>query len=235
MKIIKKIILITLALLTINGCSGFLSNKEDEHFMSQISLHNFKLDQTITQDMVSFIQDYYPISKTTFYFQLASSAYDHDSVIENSLRNVGYGISYIKKSGRIPFAYKIDFVEKNIMRTTYNIGSSTLSRLYRITENQAIPISAFTTRGFKERVYQNYTNQSYDSVKRAIVTISLLNIRDKPSSKGKIIGKYHKNSLIEVESPILNDKGTEWSRVVQKDTHSKTDKYIYSRYIKYLN
>lgn len=235
MKTIKKTILITLALLTINGCSGLLNNEEEGHFMSQVSLDDSKINQTITQDMVNFIQGYYPISKTTFYFHLSSSAYDHDAVIEDTLRNVGYGVSYIKKKERIPFAYKIDFIDEDIMRTTYNIGSSTLSRLYRIDENQAKPISSFTTRGFKKRIYQNHSNQLYSSIKKAIVTISVLNIRDKPSSKGKITGKYYKNSLVYIESPILNDRGEKWCRVIQKDSPSNQRKYISSRYIKYLD
>jgi len=241
MKIIKKTILITLALLITNGCSGLLNNEEQGHFMSQVSLNNTKLNQTVTRDMLTFIQDYYPISKTIFYFQLTSSAYAHDAVIEDALRNVGYGISYIKKRGRIPFAYKIDFIDEDIMRTTYNIGSSTLSRLYKIEANQAKPISAFTTRGFKKRIYQNYSNQSNGSIKKAIVTVSVLNARNKPSSKGKITRKYHKNSLVYVESPRLNTKGEEWSRVVEKDiynnnvTSNTQNEYISSRYIKYLN
>ena len=235
MKIIKKITLITLALLTINGCSELLNNKEHKHFISQVSLNDFKLKQTVTQDMVTFIKDYYLISKTTFYFQLGSSVYAHDAIIEEALRNVGYGVSYIKKRGTIPFAYKIDFIDKNIMRTTYNIGPSTLSRLYRINENQSNPISAFTTRGLKKRIHQNYVNTSYSS-KKAIVSIPVLNIRNTPSLKGKIIGKYYKNSLIYVEEPTLNSKGEKWSRVANNSDISSDikNKYVASQYIKYI-
>ena len=153
MKNIKKTILITLALLITNGCSGFLNNEKHNYFTSQVNLKDSKLTPIITNDMVNFIQNYYPVSKTTFYFQLDSSAYKQGIVIENALRNVGYGISYIKKKGQIAFAYKIDFISENIIRTTYNIGKSTLSRLYNIEGGNISPRSAFTTRGLKKHFY----------------------------------------------------------------------------------
>lgn len=238
MKIIKKNLLITLALLMINGCSELLNNKEHKHFISQVSLKHFKLNKTITQDMIHFIKNYYLIPKTTFYFQLGSSVYAHDAIIEEGLRSVGYGVSYIRKRGTIPFAYKIDFIDNNIMRTTYNIGSATLSRLYSIEGNQATPISAFTARGFKKRIYQNYPNSSY-SLKKAIVSIPVLNVRNSPSLKGKIIGKFYKDSLIYVEEPIINS-GKKWSRVILTNLHNKEissnieDRYVATRYIQYI-
>jgi hypothetical protein len=233
-------ILITLALLTNIGCSPLFNGQSKGYFTSQISLDNSTLNSTIKNDIVDFIQDYYPVSKTTFYFQLDSSTYAQGVTIEDALRNRGYGISYIKQKGRIPFAYKIDFIEKNVIRATYNIGSSTLSRIYRVNrEQQTIPISAFTTRGLKKRIYRDKSNVLYPSAQRAIISIPVLNVRNRPSSKGKIIGKYYKNSIVYVESPSLNKNGTKWSRVVKKesDNHSSNnvDRYIFSRYIKYLD
>ena len=257
MKNIKKTILITLALLITNGCSGLLKSEKEGHFTSHVSLNNSKLTPTITQDMVNFIQNYYPISKTTFYFQLDSSAYSQGVTIEEALRSVGYGVSYIKKRGRIPFAYKIDFINESIMRTTYNIGKSTLSRLYSIEEENISPRSAFTTRGFKKPLYPIHTNPrivkepTHSSInnrlvndtavdamlisRKALVSIPVLNIRDKPSKKGRVIGKYPKNTLLYIASTIINDKGEEWCRVIQKDDPNNQYEYISSRYIKYLN
>ncbi len=248
MKSIKNLKLITLALLILNGCSGIFGNRQKGHFTSQVSLENTTLIPSITQDMVNFVKNYYSISKTTFYFKLDSSAYNQGITIENALRKVGYGISYIKKRGRIPFAYKIDFVDKEIMRTTYNIGSSTLSRLYNIEGGKATAISSFTTRGFKKRIYQtapnrvsilsNYINidDTISNGKKAIVTIKALNVRDRPSSKGKILGKYYKNSVVYVETPIVNKKREKWSRVVEDNGILKNiqNRYIASRYIKYI-
>jgi hypothetical protein len=211
--------------------------------------------------MVNFIQNYYPVSKTTFYFQLDSSAYSQGVAIEDALRNVGYGISYMKKRGRIPFAYKIDFIDENIMRTTYNIGKSTLSRLYNIEEGNISPRSAFTTRGFKKHIYNtsyinsysnnrivtktypsieqrisNYTNNnSNEIIRKALVSIPVLNIRNKPSKKGEIVGQYTKNTLIYIASTVVNNKGEKWCRVIQKDFSNNQHEYISSRYIKYLN
>jgi len=254
MKNIKKTILITLALLITNGCSGLLNSEKHGHFTSQVNLKNSKLTPAITNDMVNFIQNYYPVSKTTFYFQLDSSAYSQGIAIEDALRSVGYGVSYIKKRGRIPFAYKIDFIDENIMRTTYNIGKSTLSRIYNIEENHISPRSAFTTRGFKKRIYttsytNSYTditktyplteykidNSSNEIIRKALVSIPVLNIRNKPSKKGKIIGKYTKNSVVYIASTIINSKGEEWCSVIEKDSSNNQHQYISSRYIKYLN
>jgi len=255
---IKKTILITLALLITNGCSGILNSEKHGHFTSQVSLKDSKLTPAITNDMVNFIQNYYPVSKTTFYFQLDSSAYSQGVGIEDALRNVGYGISYRQKRGRIPFAYKIDFIDENIMRTTYNIGKSTLSRLYNIEEGNISPRSAFTTRGFKKRIYNtsytnsytditktyslteyrtaNYTdNNSNEIIRKALVSIPVLNIRNRPSKKGKIIGQYTKNSLIYIASTIINSIGEEWCSVIEKDSSNNQHQYISSRYIKYLN
>ena len=248
MKSIKNLKLITLALLILNGCSGIFGNGQKGHFTSQVSLENTTLIPSVTQDMVNFVKNYYPISKTTFYFQLDSSSYNQGIMIENALRKVGYGISYIKKRGRIPFAYKIDFVDKEIMRTTYNIGLSTLSRLYNIDGGKATAISSFTTRGLKKRIDKtppnkvtissNYTiiDNAISDTKKAIITIKALNIRDRPSSKGKILGQYYKNSLVYVEAPTVNKKREKWSRIVEDDgiLKSTQNRYIASRYIKYI-
>jgi hypothetical protein len=235
----KFLTLITLALLTNTGCTQLFNSQSKSYFTSQISLDNSTLNSTIKNDIADFIQDYYSVSKTTFYFQLDSSAYAQGVSIEDALRNRGYGISYIKKKGHIPFAYKIDFIDKNILRATYNIGSSTLSRIYRVNKEQTTPISAFTTRGLKNRIYREKLDNFYASAQKAIISIPVLNIRNRPSSKGEVVGKYYQNSIVYVESPIQNKNGTKWSRVVQKESNNPSsdnaDRYIFSRYIKYLD
>lgn len=234
-------LLITLGLLIVNGCSA----TKQGHFTSEVGVNASQLNASVTQDMVNFIQNYYPISTTTFYFQLDPSAYKQGEAIEDALRNVGYGVSYIKKKGRIPFAYKIDFIEKDIMRATYNIGSSTLSRLYNVETEQTTPASAFTTRGFSKRIYTNFNPLSSGSsngasLQKAMVTIPILNIRNQPSSKGKIVGQYKKNALLFVEPAITNKVGEQWCKVISKDKYNnpiysnKNSKYIASRYIKYI-
>ena len=246
MKSIKKGIIIFFSLLLLNGCTGLMNNSSNNHFTSKVNLKDFKLNQSLSKEMITFIQNYYPSSKTTFYFQLDQSAYEQGSVIEDSLRNVGYGVSYIKEEGRIPFAYKIDFIAKNIIRTTYNIGSSTLSRLYRVKGKEVKAISAFTTRGFQKALYRThnknaYTASNHSDYKKAIVTIPTLRIRNKPSTKGEVIGKYHKNALVYVEAPIKNSLGEEWSRVIQRDSRGQavysnsSSEYIASQYLNYLN
>jgi len=235
-----------LSLWLLQGCTTLMNKSSNDYFTSKVYLKDFKLNQSLSREMISFIQNYYPSSKTTFYFQLDQSAYEQGSVIEDSLRNVGYGVSYIKEKGRIPFAYKIDFIGKNIIRTTYNISSSTLSRLYRVKGKEVQAISAFTTRGFKKTLYRsnstnNYITSNHDDYKKALVTIATLRIRDKPSTKGEVIGKYHKNALVYVEAPIKNNLGEEWSRVIQRDSQGQVvysnnaNKYIASQYLNYLN
>lgn len=234
------------SLLLLNGCSGFMSNTPSTHFTSEVNLKNFKLNHSLSKDMISFIQNYYSRSKTTFYFQLDQSAYAQGSSIENTLREAGYGVSYIKKEGRIPFAYKIDFIDKGVIRATYNIGSSTLSRLYRVNGKNLNPISAFTSRGFKQTLHRtqitpSYTTKIHTNYRKAIVIIPTLRVRNKPSKRGKVIGKYHKNSLIYVEDPIINNLGKSWSRVIERDSQGQVvysnngNKYIASKYLHYLN
>ena len=245
MNSINKNIIIIFSLL-LNGCSSFMSNAPSTHFTSEVNLKNFKLNQSLSKEMISFIQNYYPRSTTTFYFQLDPSAYAQGNSIENALRKVGYGVSYIKKEGRIPFAYKIDFIDKGLIRATYNIGESTLSRLYQVNGKSLNPISNFTTRGFKKALYRSKVKsfkrvEHYSNYKKAIVTISTLRVRNRPSKRGKVIGKYHKNSLIYVEDPIINNIGKSWSRVIERDSHGQVvysnngSKYIASKYLNYLN
>ncbi|CAA6801721.1 MAG: Unknown protein [uncultured Sulfurovum sp.] len=243
MKNINKIVIMALSLWLLNGCTGLMNNNANNHFTSKVNLKNFKLNQSLSKEMIAFIQNYYPNSKTTFYFQLDQSAYEQGSVIENALRNVGYGVSYIKEEGRIPFAYKIDFIAKNIIRTTYNIGSSTLSRLYKVQGERVKAISAFTTRGFRKALYRKNTHltSNHSNYKKAIVTITTLRVRNKPSRKGKVIGKYHKDALVYVEAPIENSLGEAWSKVIQRDSQGNaiysndTKEYIASKYLNYLN
>ena len=161
MKSINKITIMAIILLITNGCSGLINNTKSRHFTSKVNLNDYKLNQSLAKDMIEFIQNYYPNSKTTFYFQLDKSAYDQGAVIEDALRNVGYGVSYIKKRNRIPFAYKIDFITKDIIRTTYHIGSATLSRLYKVNGKEVNTASPFTTRGFKKSLYRSHTKTKY--------------------------------------------------------------------------
>ena len=246
MKMINKSIIMALSLWLLQGCTTLMNKSSNDYFTSKVYLKDFKLNQSLSREMISFIQNYYPSSKTTFYFQLDQSAYEQGSVIEDSLRNVGYGVSYIKEEGRIPFAYKIDFIDKGVIRTTYNIGSATLSRLYRVKGKTVKAISAFTTRGFRKALYRsnnrnNNITSNHGTYKKALVTIATLRIRNRPSTKGEVVGKYHKNALVYVETPIKNNLGEEWSRVVQRDTQGKvvyanqSNQYIASQYLHYLN
>lgn len=243
---IKTIIIMTLSLWLWSGCSALSNNSAKNHFTSKVKLKDFKLNQSLSQEMISFIENYYPRSQTTFYFQLDKSAYKQGSIIESSLRNVGYGVSYIKEEGRIPFAYQIDLIAKGIIRATYNIGASTLSRLYRINGQHIKAISPFTTRGFKEPLYRNIQKNSYPTsndgqYKKAIVRIKTLRIRNKPSTKGEVIGKYHKDALVYVTAPTTNALGEKWSRVIERNSQgeivssSKPKPYIASQYLDYLN
>jgi len=242
MKSINIIAIMTFSLWLLSGCSGLINNHANSHFTSKVKLKDFKLNQSLSKDMIAFIQNHYPRSQTTFYFKLDSSAYKQGSVIESSLRNVGYGVTYIKEEGRIPFAYQIDLIAKGIIRATYNIGTSTLSRLYRINGQNIKPISAFTSRGFKQALYKNTPLTSNNGhYKKAIVTIRTLRIRNQPSTKGKVIGKYHKDALVYVTAPTTNALGEKWSRVIQRNSQGeivsslKRKQYIASQYLDYLN
>jgi len=181
----------TLLLLN-SGCIELFEKEKGGHFTSHVNLNNTQLNPIITQEMIDFIGNYYLSSKTTFYFQLDSSAYSQGITIENALRNAGYGVSYIEKDERIPFAYKIDFIDQNIMRATYNIGTSTLSRLYSIEGENISPLSAFTKRGFKKPIY-------HTPLKELTSTPSL------PEAETYPLINTTFSSDIDVESTIINE------------------------------
>ena len=81
MKSINIIAIMTFSLWLLSGCSGLINNPTNSHFTSKVNLKNFKLNQSLSKEMIAFIQNYYPHSKTTFYFQLDQSAYEQGNYL----------------------------------------------------------------------------------------------------------------------------------------------------------
>lgn len=226
----KRILIALIAPILFNGC---ISTKET-YYTSKVALNNKHINKIIAEDIVSFLKQHYPI-KTTFSIKIEDSSYTYGVNLEDHLRKAGYGLIYIPKKEATPFAYKLDFINKNIIRATYNIGSANISRLYRQNQNTFIPITPFTTRGLKNTYIYN-TNSlektpNHKNTKEAIVTAHILNARSTPSTQGKITMKYTKDSMLIIGDEFTSDTGQKWCQVYNE----YPKQYVSCQYIKYLN
>jgi len=228
MKVFKQVTLtFFLALLLFTGCT----HNTKAYYVSKVKLNNQSVHQRIIDDITNFLPQYYSVTQTTFSITIDDSSYKHGFELENALRKMGYGITYNPKQGTIPFAYKLDLINKNIIRATYNIGSANMSRLYKQNSTSIQAITPFTTRGLGKKVFVNTLNAKQGDLKSATITVLTLNVRNKPSTNAKVIDKYHKGDTIQVESSFRR-KGVSWAKVY---TENGTECYVSTKYIRYLN
>lgn len=231
MKISNKTAIASLiALLYFTGCAPLFNNSK-EYYVSKVELNSTPVHQNIINDITHFLTQYYPIAQTTFAITIENSSYKHGIELENSLRKAGYGITYHQKEGAIPFAYKLDLMNKTIIRATYNIGSANISRLYQQNASSLQAITPFTTRGLGKKVFINTATPQQHALKSATVTALTLNVRHQPSTNAKVIDKYHKGDTIQVHSSFMR-KGVSWAKV---HSESGIECYVATQYIMYLD
>ena len=152
MKIIQSIAVFVL-LLALSGCGLF--NKKVPYYTSTVDLNRHQVSSVIVNDLIGFLKKYYPQAKTTFFVTLDSSAKRYGKRYIDSLRRVGYSVTYEKNKASIPFAYKVDFVTKDSIRVTYNIDDATISKIYLIKDRSLVSLSPFTTRNFDRKLFNN--------------------------------------------------------------------------------
>lgn len=219
-----------IALLYFTGCAP-LFNNDKEYYVSKIELNSTPVHQNIINDITHFLTQYYPIAQTTFAITIEDSSYKYGTELENALRKAGYGITYYPKEGAIPFAYKLDLVNKSIIRATYNIGSANISRLYQQNASTLQAITPFTTRGLEKKVFINTSTPQQNALKNAIVTALTLNVRNQPSTNAKVIDKYHKGDTIQVHSSFMGED-VSWAKV---HSESGIECYVATQYITYMD
>lgn len=228
MKIFKQATLASLlALLLLTGCT----HNTKAYYVSKVALNSSPVHQNIIEDITDFLPQYYPVTQTTFAITTEDSSYKHGLELENALRKIGYGVTYHSKEGTIPFAYKLDLVNKTIIRATYNIGSANISRLYQQNASNLQAITPFTTRGLGQKVFVNTLSTKQGALKSATVTALTLNVRNQPSTNAKMIDKYHKGDTIQVESSFMSG-GVAWAKV---HNESGIECYVATKYIRYLD
>jgi len=231
MKISNKIAIASLiSLLYFTGCTPIFNNSK-EYYVSKVELNSTPVHQNIINDIAHFLTQYYPIGQTTFAITIEDSSYKYGIELENALRKAGYGITYHQKEGAIPFAYKLDLINKTIIRATYNIGSANISRLYQQNATTLKAITPFTARGLRKKIFINRTTPQQHVLKSATVTALALNVRSQPSTNAKVIDRYHKGDILQVYPSFIHE-GASWSKV-----HSKSgiECYIATKYISYLD
>lgn len=135
------------------GCSG------NSYFKSKNTLKsiNFDRDDMLVDDITYFLQKYVAPAKTILYID---SSKMHTNIpftrnLENRLREVGYGISrkYIYAQ-TIPFAWQVDRVGDGIIRATYLLSGSKISRLYKMYKGRYVAFTPFTTMGLGSPRYR---------------------------------------------------------------------------------
>jgi len=219
-----------IALLFFTGCVPLFNNSQ-EYYVSKVELNSTPVHQNIINDISHFLTQYYPIAQTTFALTIEDSSYKHGIELENALRKAGYGISYHPKKEAIPFAYKLDLMNKTIIRATYNIGSANISRLYQQNASTLQAITPFTTRGLGKKLFIHTPSVKQNALKTATVTALTLNVRNQPSTNAKVIDKYPQGKTIQVHASFMRE-GVSWTKV---HSESGIACYVATKYIRYLN
>lgn len=227
---IKTVSLSLFTALLFGGCSTLL-NSDKEYYTSKVALNSKPVHQSIIKDITHFLTPYYPISQTTFAVTIEDSSYTYGLELENGLRRAGYGVVYLANEGTVPFAYKLSYINKSIIRATYNVGSANISRLYQQKGAALKAISPFTTRGLPQKLAlrQPAPSPQTPSLESATVIASTLNVRNLPSVEGEIVDRYTQGMTLQVDVPFTS-RGELWCKVYDE---SGEERYVATKYIEY--
>jgi len=230
--IFRKSIFYILVLISflINGCvkktdiyTSVLITKED----------NINRNCTIIYDLVGFLQNYYAPAKTTFIITPDKSKENlkFAEQFENIFRNAGFAISYEKINGAKFLSWKIDRVGWLVRATCY-IDNVVITRVYKKVGENWVSVGPFSAQNLGEPKYnptlfrelkKSINNKSYKIVKTKI-----LRIREKPTSKSRVLGTLKYGQKVKVAYRVKNSLGEYWIKL--KDHKG----YILSRYLKAL-
>ncbi|MDQ7084640.1 MAG: hypothetical protein Q9M36_06780 [Sulfurovum sp.] len=132
-----------LFILLLNGCAT------NAYYYSVKKVNNtVRADSVIVNDILKLLLKHYPPAKTTFYIDTEYSIANNQfsSSFQKSFRSVGYAITNNAKINAIPLAWKIDHIGQ-LVRVTYHIENSVISRIYMRTSKSYKAYNAFTVEG----------------------------------------------------------------------------------------
>ena len=215
----KFLVTISIVLLLI-GCSS-----KPTHFSTfvcdKIDLSK-KRDAIVVHDFITIIKAYYSPATTIFQIEKTGSIFEKS--IENELRKRGYGIGaiYGKEIKRTPLAWRVTYLNREMIRVSYHIGKDvSISRIYKLKDRQYKSFSSFSAVGLDSRRFANLDfsmprairARSQNILSLAKVTASSLKIRSKPSTKSKKIATIKRGEIISYSKIIIDSKGREWVKL----------------------
>lgn len=225
----KKIILSSLlasSVFLFTGCQSKI-NYYDSYNDIDFNINNNKL----ADDIVNTVSKYYLPAKTNF-FILVKKSNDKKFVneMESKLRHKGYAVSYeYVKNKTLPFAWKIDLIAKDMIRSTYNIDNATFSKIYKVDNNNLIGVGPFTVQNLDElkeieelqlieiKPIENINNIEKDNFttetkieQKPIVSLEKVNVRSlkvraEANKNSSIIGGLKRGEIVEIEFSVLSN------------------------------
>jgi hypothetical protein len=204
-----KIFIYSMLLFVFNACSHIQPN----YFTSQIS-EDVQLTEAeeiiLTNDFNQFINDYYLPAKTMFYINTEDTNSSYSQLISHKLRTKGYGITFDNEVEDINYlSWHISKLTPEILRATYNIDTSRITKLYKRDNNTLLSYGSFTAINLKKIIRKNdlpdfQTIEELDTKVQATSKVSVkvkarsLRIRKHPSTKSPIISWLKKDTIVNV-------------------------------------
>lgn len=241
-KLLLKASISILPLLIFSGCA-LSQQPKDNYFTSKIN-DNSKLTDSesivLANDFSMFIHEYYLPSKTKFYINTEDINSTFFKTIDSKLRSKGYGLTFDNEAKDINFlSWQISELEPKVIRVTYNIDTSRVTKMYKRNEDNIISYGSFTAINLKESVNQielpnlNSIEEIQPEIETppiltAKVRASALRIRATPSLRGKIIGRFIKGSVVAIEY-VTTVNNYEWAKLSDQDGYI-SNKKAYLRY-----
>lgn len=174
-------------------------------------------DTKIVHDIITIIKAYYPPATTVFEIEQTNSKFAKN--IESELRKKGYGLDNRDEQGikRVPLAWKITYLNKNMILVYYHIDDISISRVYQLKHNQYQPLSSFSAVGLDSRKFANLDFRIQKNIKTthsfAKVTASSLKIRTKPTIKSKEIATLKRGESVSYSEIVMDNNGNEWIKL----------------------
>ncbi len=220
MSIKSKFLLTIGATLLLIGCSS-----RPTHFSPFVSEKidlSKNRDAIVVHDFITIVKAYYSPATTVFQIEKTDSMFEKS--IEQELRKKGYGIGaiYGKEIKRTPLAWRVTYLNKEMIRVSYHIGKDVnISRIYKLKNRQYKPFSSFSAVGLNSRKFANLDfsmprdirARTKNILSLAKVTASSLTIRSKPNTKSKKIATIKRGESISYREIIIDSRGREWVKL----------------------
>ena len=233
MSIKSKFLLTIGATILLIGCSS--KSTYFSPFVSEKIDLSKNRDAIVVHDFITIVKAYYSPATTVFQIEKTNSIFEKS--IEEELRKRGYGIGsiYGKEIKITPLAWRVTYLNREMIRVSYHIGKDvSISRIYKLKNRQYKPFSSFSAVGLDSRKFANLDfSMPIDTRVRtenvlslAKVTASSLKIRSKPSTKSKKIATKKRGEIISYSEIIIDSKGKKWVKL-------KDGGYMKASYLKF--